>query len=393
MQVEKRFKLNFRTLRFFLTFRHLFRLDKYDSKKKNSIIFISHDLTRTGAPKVLLTFLKWLTHNTNLDFAVVSPYGGALEEEFKSVTQTFILRENISEFLKYLKNHNICLIYSNTVVNGRLQKLFSTLKAPQICHIHEMPEAIKGFGKKNLRRVQKHTDSFIAVSDVVKDGLINDFGISEDKITKINAFIDLHQINDSKEELQKLKSELGISQNTFILGSVGGLLTHKGADLAIKLAKNLTSKIQDFKYIWLGVNNKEEEKQNLELITDYNLENIFVPVKPTNNPFLYYELFDVFVMCSRMDSFPLVNLEAGMIKKPIVCFEKSGGTVEFVSDANCGFICPESDVECMANKIMELKNNTALSDEFGKNAHKKVTGELSTINQAPKIYELIKKYL
>lgn len=385
------YKINFRNLKFYLAFRHFFKVDKYNEKKKDSVIFISHDLTRTGAPKVLLTLLKWLKSNTDLEFIVVTPNGGALEEEFRKIAQTFVLRDNIAELFEYLKSHNIKLIYSNTAVNGRIQYLFSVLNVPQICHVHEMPEAIRGYGKKNLKRVKKYTTKYIAVSDAVKNGLVNIFGINQE-IIKINAFIDLPNVNNSSEELQKIKLELGINENTFVLGSVGGLFNHKGADLAIELTKKLSKKIQDFKYIWLGATEKDEEKQNLKLISDYNLENIFIPVKPTKNPFLYYELFSVFVMCSRMDSFPLVNLEAGMMKKPIVGFKNSGGTEEFIGD-NCGFISPESDLEDMANHILELKDNIKLRDELGNNAYKKVTEDLSTSNQAPKIYELIKKHL
>lgn len=386
------YNYNLKKIKLFLLLRHFLGFKKKDLQKRNAVIFISHDLTRTGAPKVLLTFLNWLKTNTDLEFIVVAPHGGALEEDFKKITKTFVLSEDVLEFFEYLRNYNIGLIYSNTVVNGRLQKLFSTMKFSQICHVHEMPEAIKGFGLKNMKRVKSLNQEFIVVSEAVKEGLIKECGFCEDKITKINAFIDLPQINNSKKEIEKLKAELGITENTFVLGSVGGFHFHKGADLAIELAKDISTKIKDFKYVWLGADINKIEQKYLDLIKESGLENVFKIIPPTNNPYLYYELFDVFVMCSRMDSFPLVNLEAGFMKKPVVCFKNSGGTAEFVGE-DCGFTCPDSDIEYMADKIVELKNDKALIQQFGKNAYKKVTEELNTGTLAPKIYKRIKKYI
>lgn len=97
-------------------------------------------------------------------------------------------------------------------------------------------------------------------------------------------------------------------------------------------------------------------------------------------------------MTSREDSFPLVNLEAGIMKKPVLCFEDSGGSVEFVSN-NCGVVSPYLDIEHMANKIVELYNNKELMETLGFNAHEKVVNELNTNVQANKIFEILKQHV
>src|SRR5580698_5439034 len=53
-----------------------------------SILFLSHDASRTGAPIALLTFLKWLRANSDYRFEVVLGSGGPLEPDFKALAPT-----------------------------------------------------------------------------------------------------------------------------------------------------------------------------------------------------------------------------------------------------------------------------------------------------------------
>ena len=53
-----------------------------------SILFVSHDASRTGAPIALLTFLRWLRANTDYRFEVLLGSGGALEPAFEALAPT-----------------------------------------------------------------------------------------------------------------------------------------------------------------------------------------------------------------------------------------------------------------------------------------------------------------
>jgi glycosyltransferase involved in cell wall biosynthesis len=74
----------------------------------------------------------------------------------------------------------------------------------------------------------------------------------------------------------------------------------------------------------------------------------------------------------------LVVLEAAMLSKPILCFDKAGGAKDFV-ETDCGSIIEYLDVENAANKMVELKENPVLRKQMGDAARKKV---LERHNQA-----------
>ena len=82
------------------------------------------------------------------------------------------------------------------------------------------------------------------------------------------------------------------------------------------------------------------------------------------------DAFDVFFVSSREDPYPLVVLEAAMLAKPIICFDKAGGAKDFV-EKDCGFVIDYLDVNKVAEKIIELKENPILRKEFGDSARKK----------------------
>ena len=67
-----------------------------------SILFVSHDASRTGAPIALLTFLRWLRANTDYRFEVLLGCGGPLEPAFEALAPTTNADVAAGRFLGHL---------------------------------------------------------------------------------------------------------------------------------------------------------------------------------------------------------------------------------------------------------------------------------------------------
>ena len=80
---------------------------------------------------------------------------------------------------------------------------------------------------------------------------------------------------------------------------------------------------------------------------------------------------NVFLMTSREDPFPLVNLEAAINKVPIICFENSGGSSEIV-DESSGFVVPFCDTQKMSDIVIELKKSPKKLSELSIGIYEKV---------------------
>ena len=99
--------------------------------------------------------------------------------------------------------------------------------------------------------------------------MIKYFKIDPQKIQVIHNFIDL---NEAKVQIDKyaLKRELGIEENTIVIGFIGRFsVREKGVDILIEAFKTISYKYKNLKLIMVG----EGEYKNYidNFITTYNL--------------------------------------------------------------------------------------------------------------------------
>jgi glycosyltransferase involved in cell wall biosynthesis len=105
------------------------------------------------------------------------------------------------------------------------------------------------------------------------------------------------------------------------------------------------------------------------------------------NPFSVYKLFNLFLLTSREDPFPLVALESAWYHKPVICFDKGTGTAEFVKKGT-GIISPYMDINTLADNIEKLRKDKLLLKKLGDKAHNLVE-EYDINNIGPKIHKTI----
>jgi glycosyltransferase involved in cell wall biosynthesis len=392
------------------------------------ILFVSHEASCSGAPIVLLHFLRWLKANTNIPFKILLKEGGELESEFtalapvinlsreidKEYARITVLRKKILPrlapkiFLKpdiklvvfnklrqHLRQENIGLIYSNTITNGEILEVLSDINCPIVTHIHELGHVIDNhFGNDNLRQVKKYTHHYIAVAEAVKENLVLNQEIAANQISVVHGFVPIqhHTSSDNFKKNNVLRKHLNVSQEALIIGASGTMEWRKGADLFILLAHSVYRRQLNIPvhFVWVGRHSNDIYlSEILYDIKQANLEEYVHFIGARTNPLDYFRDFDVFTLLSREDPFPLVVLEAASIGKPIICFDKAGGTKEFI-ESDCGFVVPYLDIEAMADKVLRLCDSKQLRYELGQCAAQKISQHYTIENASPKIVELIK---
>lgn len=68
----------------------------------------------------------------------------------------------------------------------------------------------------------------------------------------------------------------------------------------------------------------------------------------------YLSKSDIFLMTSKEDPFPIVNIEALKHNLPLICFEESGGFEDIVRNGG-GIAVPYMDITEMANQLIEIQ--------------------------------------
>lgn len=344
---------------------------------KKKILFIGYDASKTGAPILLLDIASSLSREFNTDFLFHG--GGVLYDDYKKLGQVHNLKKNkrtttllkriINKFkrlmfgsdreqiFRKIEKVDYDIIYLNTVaVLPLFLEIKSYLKGKVVCHIHEMEMAINIFCRKNeIELADKFIAQYIAVSNAVKMNLISNHGVDEDKIEVVYGYSSMNNKQIFKSDLLKV---LKIKQGSYIIGNVGRADLIKGFDVFINIAKNLSKIEKNIIFVWVGHIPEENRGVIKESISRLKLNDkvIFTGSKDTS---AIYPIFDIFIHTSREDSFPLSVLEAAQNGLPIISFEGSGGSKEFIEKTKAGKLVPYLDSSKMVNEILELKRDNS----------------------------------
>lgn len=360
-----------------------------------NILFVSHDANRAGAQILLLRFLRLLKGNQHFQFSILLKEGGIIENEFKEIAQTyfwekpesfqkksffaklykkFINKDDYqSNLIRTLKAQKFDLIVSNTITNGDIMPILTQLNSPIFTYVHELEMGIQQYTRPEyFQNVKSLSTAFIACAASVKENLILNHQIDTDLIKNLPSLLPESALNyqiDKKVNLN-LRNQYNIPVNAFLIGGMGTVDLRKGVDVFLQVASKLKSDSSIF-FLWVGGQETETDYKNFQIDKSrLGLDNvIFQP--SVNNPLDFMSIFDVFFVSSREDPYPLVVLEAAILGKPIICFDKAGGAKDFVEN-DCGAVIDYLNVDNTVKKIVEFKENRIVRENMGICGRKKV---------------------
>lgn len=384
------------------------------------VLFVSHEAKRSGAPVLLLHFLRWLRTNTSVDFEVLLREEGELSAEFAALAPVWqaqpapgrleratirVARRlglqaspdeaHIGRMVRQLSQRGFGVIYSNTFTNGTFVSRLTDLNCRVVTHVHELERNILRPGEENLRLVKAQTSRYIACSAAVQSNLVVRHGIERDRIDVIHGFVPARAVTDEEraQARARVRSELSIPEGAFVVGAAGTTNWEKSPDLFVQLAYAVHRRhpARPVHFVWLGdgVPQSRMTELRLDAQTAGVGDIVHFPGRRAN-AMEYFCAFDLFALVSREDSYPLVCLEVATLGTPILCFDRAGGAPEFVED-DCGFVVPYLEVEVMAERTLELLASDVLRRRMGERAKAKVRERHDVAVSAPRVLDVIRR--
>ncbi|MEJ7610068.1 MAG: glycosyltransferase family 4 protein [Ferruginibacter sp.] len=383
------------------------------------ILFISHESSRSGAPLLLVKFIRWLVKEGKAKPVMLINRRGVLDHEFKALGKTYFFyqkRSSIGRNLFYKAStrlHNSAngkrrymrrlkdrlsaskpdLIWSNTIGNGEIISFCQFLRVPVITHVHESRYVIGLLGEENFGLNKQLTDHFIACSDVVERDL-SERSIPASAISLIYSSVDpgilqeKHPLEDPNKVLQH-----ALSNRYPIIGGSGGEGLIKGTDLIISLVEEIRKTTPGILFIWVGGDLRSAECMALQAtIEEKGLENNIYITGPVADAMVYFSLFNVFVLLSRTDSFPLACLENGLLGNPFVCFRDRVGVQVLLDHKFEENIIPFLDIPAMAERINELLKDPGKSKLIGAEIKKTILEKYTNDVCFPLLNDVIAKH-
>lgn len=344
------------------------------------ILLITHEASRTGAPLVVLHFARWLRAvHPEVGVDVLALKGGPLAEEFRKVADQYVelvmpplperslpsraglrllrmlgfARVPTSAEWKEMqlaelagKRYDVVLANSlaSIPVAGRIKAL-APKKPIVIAHIHELEMVIRQV-LPDLVEHLRPVDRVWAGSELVREGLVRQWGVPEERIDVQYPITKVHGSSDV------LISHA--SPGTIHVVGLGSVVVRKGYDLFIQVALWVKRHHPDVpvRFSWGGPVAHYDRPLIEHDLKHAGLQGVVNFIGEIVDPGPLYRELDIFLLPSREDPFPLVCIEAGAMGKPIICFEGATGTAEVLRHGG-GMIVPYLDVEAMGRAVVD----------------------------------------
>ncbi len=289
----------------------------------------------------------------------------------------FFIISNTLQLEKYCISHNIDIIHSHhrytELLSYLVKKRVSRKINKQIKIITTAHSIVKGY-----KSISFKSDKIIAVSNTVKNYLINNYRISKQNIIQFNNPVDIS--NDSNQ-IKINKSDLGINDRSKVILFVGRYSKEKGIDYLIKAFLEISRTHDLFLLIITDAdeNIKRKVKRKSEKI-------IFI--EPCEDITMYYSLSDIVVVPSLVESLPYVVIESGMNKKFLIA-SNINGINEFIEDGKHAILFEAKNYNALIEALQRALNMSKTEKEqFVENLHARTNAFIDPVRYAEKLLKI-----
>jgi glycosyltransferase involved in cell wall biosynthesis len=216
------------------------------------------------------------------------------------------------------------VVYVNSLISRRLASPF--LSWPLVVHVHELAEAARGVGEPARELVR--SGQLVLVPSPAAKGWVVGSGVAEDRVAVLPGAVAPRSFEaPSGEQVEALRSSLGVPPGHAVVATVGWVGHMKGSDRFLDVASGLRDRgAPPAHLVWVGAGAATtEERRFREAIQHRGLADqvTVLPVQHDLRPL--YALADVVLVTSRAESLSLVALEGAAQGTPVVCFPGAGG--------------------------------------------------------------------
>ena len=231
--------------------------------------------------------------------------------------------------------------------------LFPFLKNVQnILHVHDYPDT-GVLNKIFFKYMQERTNKFVAVSESIKQSIINQ-GVNSSRIKKI--------YNGVFTPLTSMRQFVPWGNKHIInLGIVGQVIPRKGHHVLVSAIALLPQGIRERVFLNIfGNGDKRYIAELTSLISQYKLQDQVKWMGFEKNRDIIYQQLDIVVVPTILkEPFGLVAVEPALYGKLAIVAD-SGGLVEIIEDQKTGLVFQSNNSEDLKGKILWAIHNPNL---------------------------------
>ncbi|MDP2362483.1 MAG: glycosyltransferase family 4 protein, partial [Ignavibacteria bacterium] len=231
-------------------------------------------------------------------------------------------------------------------------------------------------------------DKLIACSNSIKQHMINNFNLDENRIEVIYNAVDL-ALTKPVAKKEQLKKDIGIGSEEFVIGFVGRIdFEEKGVDILLDVFKSLSKQYLKIHLLLIGEGSNYNEVERYCVINKSKA----TLLSSKENIFDYCNLMDLIVLPSRVDPFPLTMIETGLMNLPLIG-SNVDGIAEFIEHGVNGLLFESGNTDELKLQIVKIIENKKFGATLADNLYSKVLTSFTVQKIVPQYEKLYKDIL
>lgn len=206
-------------------------------------------------------------------------------------------------------------------------KLILSVRIVESVHFEKYPLILRIYYFLIMKLIYRKGDLIIANSEEIKEDLIKNFSVNEEKIKVIYNPYDIENIRELAEE--SLEEFEDLFKNHRVIIGAGRLALQKNFELLIRAFAFLEKEFTNLRLVILGEGELLNELKKLS--SDLGIENKVHFLGFQKNPFKFFKNAEIFVLSSLYEGFPNVLLEAMVVGLPVIATNCPGAVKEILS--------------------------------------------------------------
>lgn len=350
------------------------------------VLFFCYDLKDGGSPQVLSNILNHLNRN-EFDPVLVT----------YSDTRVFPIPEGITEHILQLRGGGSLLqkLRTNLTAVLRLRRVLRQEKPAIATGMGGMTNwglilAAKTTGLKTSVIIGEHgadalkyredqmssllirllnkflyplADRIVAISEGVREYLVRELKLPEEKIVLIYNPVDIQKIQQLSQE--NVNDPWLSDPDKHVVLWVGRIAAIKGLTYLIRAFERVLKQI-DARLIIVGEGSERDAIEKLVLQKGLEQKVRFAGFQ--SNPYRYMSRSSVFAFPSLSEGFGMVLVEAMACGLPVVSADCIAGPSEILQNGRCGILVPPGDSDALAEGIVRVLTSPKLRRELSQAA-------------------------
>lgn len=261
--------------------------------------------------------------------------------------------------ISFLEYANIICLMARRLSKHKPAVIISEHIYPVSCLSYKKGWLIKCTERFLAKKIYPRADAIWAVSESVREGLLEVTRVKRDKLKLIHNKIDISWIKKLSQEPVE-ETDIFDGAKPVIL-SCGRLNEQKNFPLLLR-AFSRVAKERPARLVILGRGRQKKNLSGLARELGMGDDVYFLGFK--QNPYKYMARADIFALTSAWEGFGIVVVEAMACGLPVISTRYPGGSQELIKNGENGLLVPLGDEAALAKGMLALLADKELREKL-----------------------------